>query len=62
MRKLELHLGKKLMWLVCSLHTGELPLHHLIVHFDGPTQSVSQISVPIGKLFASATDFCYSLP
>ena len=29
MRKLELHLGRKLVWLVATY--GELPLHRLIV-------------------------------
>ncbi|KAJ8352253.1 hypothetical protein SKAU_G00237290 [Synaphobranchus kaupii] len=37
MQKLELHLGRKLVWLVCNLHTRELPLRHLIVDLDGPT-------------------------
>ncbi|KAG0725912.1 hypothetical protein GWK47_037650 [Chionoecetes opilio] len=57
MRKLELHLGRKLVWLVCNLHTGELPLRHLIVGLDGPTLSDKQLSGPIGKLLDSATDF-----
>ena len=34
---LELHLGRKLVWLVCTLHSGELALCHLIVDLDGPT-------------------------
>ncbi|KAI4796469.1 hypothetical protein KUCAC02_026971 [Chaenocephalus aceratus] len=55
-RKLELHLGRKLVWLVCNLHTGELPLHHLIVGLDGPTLSDSKLSGPIGKLLDSITD------
>jgi len=57
MRKLELHLGRKLVWLVCNLHTGELPLRHLIVGLDCPTLSDSKLSGPIGKLLDSATDF-----
>lgn len=56
MRKLELHLGRKLVWLVCNLHTNEFPLRHLIVHLDGPTLSHNQFSGPIGKLLVSATD------
>ena len=56
MRKLELHLRRKLVWLVCNLHTNELPLRHLIAHLDGPTLSHNQFSGPIGKLLASATD------
>ena len=57
MRKLELHLGRKLVWLVCNLHTGELPLRHLIVDLDGPTLSNNKLFGPIGKLLDSATDF-----
>ncbi|KAG0718100.1 hypothetical protein GWK47_007861 [Chionoecetes opilio] len=57
MRKLELHLGRKLVWLVCNLHTGELPLRHFIVGLDGPTLSDKQLSGLIGKLLDSATDF-----
>ena len=56
MRKLELHLERKLVWLVCNLHTGELPLRHLIADIDGPTLSDQKFSGPIGKLLPSATD------
>ncbi|KAJ8358166.1 hypothetical protein AAFF_G00028790 [Aldrovandia affinis] len=37
MWKLELHLGRKLVWLECNLHTGELLLRHLIVDLDSAT-------------------------
>ncbi|KAG0725262.1 hypothetical protein GWK47_038964 [Chionoecetes opilio] len=57
MRKLELHLWRKLVWLVGNVHTGVLPLRHLIVGLDGPTLSDKKISGSIGKLLDSATDF-----
>lgn len=57
MRKLELYLERKLVWLVCNLHTGELPLRHLIVDLDGPTLSDNRFSGPIGKLLNSVTEF-----
>ena len=56
MRKLELHLGRKLVWLVCNLHTNELPLRHLIVELDGPTLSNNKLSGPVGKLLDSVMD------
>lgn len=56
MRKLELHLERKLVWLVCNLHTNELPLRRLIVQLDGPTLSDNKLSGPIGKLLDSVTD------
>lgn len=56
MRKLELHIGRKLVWLVCNLHTGELPLRHLIVALDGPTLSDNKLSGTIGKLLDSVTE------
>ena len=30
-------LNKRLNWLICALHTNELPLRHRIVEFDGKT-------------------------
>ena len=55
-RKMELHLGRKLVWLICNLHTNELPLRHLIIDLNGPTVSDSKFSGPIGKLLHSVTD------
>ena len=52
----ELHLKRKLIWLVCSLHTKELPLRHLIGKLDGPTLSNNTFSGKIGKLLPTATD------
>lgn len=33
----EVKLERKLNWLVCALHTNELPLRHLITTLDGKT-------------------------
>ena len=43
-------LGQKKMWLVCFLHTNELPLRHLMEGLDGRTNSDHSFSGPIGKL------------
>ena len=56
MRKLELHLQRKLVWIVCLLHTNELPLRRLIKELDGPTLSNNKFSGPIDQLLDSATD------
>ena len=39
MHWVEVKLGRKLNWLVCALHTNELPLRHLITALDGKTLS-----------------------
>ena len=36
---LEKHIGKKLYWGICNIHTNELPLRHAIAILDGPTAS-----------------------
>lgn len=46
---IEAMLGKKLTWLVCFLHTNELPLRHLIQDLDGKTNSDHTFSGPLGK-------------
>lgn len=56
MRSLEILIGRKLVWLVCILHTNELPLRHLINKLDGPTLSNNLFSGPIGKLLPSTTE------
>ena len=42
-------LGEKKMWLVCYLHTNELPLRHLIEQLDGKTTSTHGFEGPLGK-------------
>ena len=49
-------LGRKLNWLVCNLHTNELPLRHLITTLDGKTFSNNKWAGTIGKMLDSATD------
>lgn len=36
-RKIELHLGRPLQWLICLMHANELPLRKLIEVVDGKT-------------------------
>ena len=47
MQWVEKKLGRKLVWIVCDLHTGELPLRHLIIELDGPTLSGNKWSGPL---------------
>ncbi len=35
MHHVEVKMGKRLVWLVCDLHTGELGPRHLIIALDG---------------------------
>ena len=50
---LENKMGRKLIWLICALHTNELPLRHLMIKLDGKTTSGNKFSGPIGKLITS---------
>nr|XP_047125873.1 uncharacterized protein LOC124807716 isoform X2 [Hydra vulgaris] len=52
----ELKLNKRLNWLICALHTNELPLRHLIVELDGKTLSNNKWSGELGKLLNMVTD------
>ena len=56
MHWVEMKLGRPLVWIVCDLHTGELPLRKLFTELDGPTLSGNKYSGDIGKLFDSATE------
>ena len=56
MHWVEEKLGRRLVWLVCDLHTGELPLRKLITELDGPTLSHNRWSGPIGQLLDTATE------
>ena len=56
MHWIEEKLGRKLVWIVCDLHTGELPLRKFIIELDGPTLSNNKWSGPLGQLLDSATD------
>ena len=45
--------NEKKFWVVCQIHTNELPLRHLIEKLDGKTTSKDGFSGPIGKKLAS---------
>lgn len=49
MTYLEKKIGRRLVWLVFDLNTGELPLRHLIQELDGPTTSHNKWSGPLGN-------------
>lgn len=56
MHYVEVKLQRKLVWIVCDLHTGELPLRYLVTGLDGKTLSNNKWSGPIGKMLDSATE------
>ena len=56
MQWVERKLGRRLVWIVCDLHTGELSLRHLIIDLDGPTLSNNKWSGPLGKMLDTATE------
>ena len=45
-------LGRKTFWVICCLHTNELPLRHLIESLDGKTTSKDGFSWRIGKMLS----------
>ena len=47
---LEKLLDRKCYWVVCMLHTTELPLRHLFSTLDGKTNSKDGSTGPVGKL------------
>lgn len=55
MTYLEKKIGRRLVWLVCDLHTGEVPLLHLIQELDGPTTSHNKWSGTLGNMLDEAT-------
>ena len=55
MHFVEQKLNRKLIWLVCFLHTNELPLRHLITSLDGKTNSGHTFAGPIGQALNGAT-------
>lgn len=55
MTHIEKKLGRRLVWIVCDLHTGELPLRQLIHALDGPTKSNNKWSGPLGNMLGEAT-------
>jgi hypothetical protein len=56
MHHVEAKLGRKLVWIVCDLHTGELGLRHLVTALDGKTLSGNKWSGPLGKMLDNANE------
>ena len=54
---LEKELDRRLVWLICLLHVNELPLRHLFVDLDGPTQGDKAFKGPIGKILKHAEEY-----
>ena len=50
---LERLLGHKCQWVICNIHTLELPLRHLIAGLDGPTTSKDGFNGNVCKLLVS---------
>ena len=48
-KSLEDHLNKPLRWLVCLLHTNEIPLRHLMKELDGGNSGPEDFGGSIGK-------------
>ncbi|GBN17085.1 hypothetical protein AVEN_91978-1 [Araneus ventricosus] len=55
---IEREIARPLQWVVCQLHSNELPLRHLIEYLDGPTTGPQGFSGPIGKMLSN----CKHLP
>ena len=53
---LEKLLGHKCCWIICMIHTNELPLKHLIRNLDGDTCSAEKFSGTIGKLLSNVNN------
>ena len=48
------------MWIICQLHTNELPLRHLIIELDGATASGDKFTGPLGKALDLVEDMPYN--
>ena len=44
MHLLEVLLGRRLVRVICELHTNELPLRHIIEQLDGPTSGANSFA------------------
>ena len=49
-KRLQENLERPLHWIICQLHSHELSLGHLLIHFDGKTSEPRQFTSPIRKL------------
>ena len=57
---LEELLGRRLYWGICSLHTNELPLRHLIAGLDGPTCSDKGFTGPVCSLLSEVNEMPFN--
>ena len=57
---LEVGLGRRLVWIICQLHTNELPLRHLIIDLDGPTASGNKFTGPLGQMLDQVENMPYN--
>ena len=54
---LEKELDRRLVWLICLLHVNELPLRHLFVDLDDPTQGDKAFKGPIAKILKHVEEY-----
>ena len=57
---LEKLLGRRLYWAICSIHTNELPLCHLITTLDGPTSSEKGFMGPVCSLLTRVNEMVFN--
>ena len=58
--KVEVLLNRKLLRVVCTLHLNELPLRHVFIEVDGPTDSKNTFKGAIGKLLPKVEEFDFN--
>ena len=58
--KVEVLLKRKLLRVVCTLHLNELPLRHVFIEIDGPTDSKNTFKGAIGKLLPKVEEFDFN--
>lgn len=54
-------MGHAVQWVICMLHTNELPLRHYFVLKDGPTTGPSSFNGEIGQLITKQ-EFLQEMP
>lgn len=55
------YVGHAIQWIICLLHTNELPLRHLFSKLDGGTSGPRSFTGPIGKVIVNK-GFLNTLP
>ena len=58
--KLEERRNEKLHWIICDLHTNELPLRHLMEKVDGKTSGNNSFKGPIGKALPNVENLSWN--